>query len=367
MRQSGSWRLRSLSSVPCRSWTIPWRFFPEKGVAWQRDFFRPLPERNTEQRQQTKVMGNSKIWYDFIVRISGPVADDASPMKLAGIVEDARGIQSGFADTKDLVKFLATHIPRGVAETRRPKLRAVDAAPSRAADTQAATGGLVLMQAHGQRRWYDAGKVIARIPGSAKAVYCVVAGTVAVHADDDASGSVPLTYLGQGEFFVDPTLSDGTLSGKLSLVARTGCEVIIVVGSKLRELVKAHPDLFLTLLSQTACRLQKHCMAGNLVMVDAAGRLARELLRLANGGQGVRHRDGVLVRATHEELGRTVNCSPTVVAHLLQELQSQGLIERQGNCIVVIGAKVPAPSLAPGASPVAGSGRVESGPQPWSA
>jgi len=168
------------------------------------------------------------------------------------------------------------------------------------------------------------------------ALFYLIKGSVTVLVKDEEGGELILAYLDEGEFFGELNICDSSLPRSASVRAYGDCEVAIFHYERVWPLLRDDPVLLWNLFRQTAHRLRMASRKlGDLAFVDAAGRIARALLELAESQRAITHPDGMLIRITREELGKLVNCSRQLAGQVLQNLEAQGLISASGKSIVI--------------------------------
>lgn len=186
------------------------------------------------------------------------------------------------------------------------------------------------------RTRYTARSFIVHEGQASKDIYYVLSGSVSVFIEDADGHTLILSYLGPGSFFGELGLFQQSATRSAWVSSRTECEIARVSYDRFRQLIHKMPELLAHLTGQLAERLRAtNEKLGNLAFLDVTGRIARVLLDLSHDSQATAHPEGVVVRVTHVDLGRMVNCSPQMVARVLHNLEEQGLIQLQGRSIIV--------------------------------
>jgi CRP/FNR family transcriptional regulator/CRP/FNR family cyclic AMP-dependent transcriptional regulator len=167
-------------------------------------------------------------------------------------------------------------------------------------------------------------------------LYIVESGSVRIHVTGSQGTDLTLAVMNAGDFFGDMSLLDGK-PRSASASAVTDSSLIILDRDHFTELVRKRPDAALAVLARVTQRLRgSDQMASDLAFLDAAGRLARRLLEIAEQS-GVKRQDGVLlnVRITQEELANMVGVTRESVNRNLSDFRREGLIKNEGRKIVI--------------------------------
>jgi len=198
-------------------------------------------------------------------------------------------------------------------------------------------------------RFYAPGSTILRQGDPSRGIFVVRSGLVrAVHLTP-AGKPVGVQVLGAGSLLglTEVVTGDPYLA---TVEAVEDCELESVARRQFVPFLLQHPAVAVELLirvSQDLVNLQ----AG---MFEAAGggrltdRLLRQLQDLA-GSCGVPTDRGTLldVPLTVRDLAGTLGCSRQWASKLLSDIESQGLIEREGRRIILTGAALDAEAVAP--------------------
>jgi CRP/FNR family transcriptional regulator, cyclic AMP receptor protein len=167
-------------------------------------------------------------------------------------------------------------------------------------------------------------------------LYIVVSGKVKIGRRSPDGRENLLTILGPSDMFGELSIFD---PGPRTSSATTITEVRAV--SMGRETVRAwiadRPEIAEKLLRVLARRLRRtnHDMA-DLIFTDVPGRVAKQLLRLA---QRFGTQDGDALRVTHdltqEEIAQLVGASRETVNKALSDFAHRGWIRLEGKCVLI--------------------------------
>ena len=187
-----------------------------------------------------------------------------------------------------------------------------------------------------RRRNYARGDIIFQKDDPGEALFIVESGSVRIHVTGTQGTDLTLAVMNPNDFFGDMSLLDGK-PRSASASAVTDCQLIVLERDHFTELVRKRPDAALAVLARVTSRLRgSDQMASDLAFLDAAGRLARRLLEIAEQS-GVQREDGVLlnVRITQEELATMIGVTRESVNRNLSEFRRLGLIRNEGRKIVI--------------------------------
>jgi CRP/FNR family transcriptional regulator/CRP/FNR family cyclic AMP-dependent transcriptional regulator len=187
-----------------------------------------------------------------------------------------------------------------------------------------------------RRRSYARGDIIFQKDDPGEALFIVESGSVRIHVTGAQGTDLTLAVMNPNDFFGDMSLLDGK-PRSASASAVSDCQLIVLERDHFTELVRKRPDAALAVLARVTSRLRgSDQMASDLAFLDAAGRLARRLLEIAEQS-GVQREDGVLlnVRITQEELATMIGVTRESVNRNLSEFRRLGLIRNEGRKIVI--------------------------------
>jgi CRP-like cAMP-binding protein len=189
----------------------------------------------------------------------------------------------------------------------------------------------------GMTRRYKAGQIIFHRGDPGDSLYAVLEGLVKVVFTAERGDEIVLNTLGPGETFGELALLDGSPRSASILTARSTW-VFALPRPQLLALMREHPaltDEFLRMLGGLVRSLTER--AADSAFLDLAGRLAKLLLRLADGRDGGGVRDGARVERglTQSDLAALIGASRPAVNRALQTLAARKFIETRGRVIVL--------------------------------
>jgi CRP/FNR family cyclic AMP-dependent transcriptional regulator len=168
-------------------------------------------------------------------------------------------------------------------------------------------------------------------------LFIVVSGKVKLcrHAPDGRE--LLFAVLGPSDMFGELSVFDPGPRTSTAIAMTEVCAAPLD-GEALRQWIAARPAIAERLLRVLARRLRRtDSDLSNLIFTDVAGRVAKQLLRLA---QQFGIQDDGAVRVTHdltqEELGQLVGTSRETVNKVLSDLSRRGWIRLDGKAIVIV-------------------------------
>ena len=193
---------------------------------------------------------------------------------------------------------------------------------------------------HCHRRNYPAKAVIVHRDTPSDRLFLLLEGSVSVVQDDENGRELVMTYLNPGDIFGEVGLFIDQATRSAWIRARSPCVVGEISYRRFQRLFKADPSLLPPVVKQLALRLyQTNQRARELAFEDVRGRVFAVLLELANQPDAVSHAEGTQIKTTRIELGRLVGCSREMAGRVLQDLQTEELIDMQGKTILVHAAR----------------------------
>ena len=181
------------------------------------------------------------------------------------------------------------------------------------------------------------GTVIFREGEPGDSLYIVLAGKVKLgrRAGDGRENLVAV--MGPSDQFGELSLFDpGPRTA--TAVAVTDSSVAVLPKEALVRWVSERPQIALQLMRVIARRLRRtNTMLADLIFVDVPGRVAKQLLQLAQKFGSV---DGGQLRVTHdltqEELAQLVGASRETVNKALADFASRGWLRLEGKSVVIL-------------------------------
>ncbi len=171
-------------------------------------------------------------------------------------------------------------------------------------------------------------------------LYVVITGKIKLGRSGSAGRENLLAILGPGQMFGELSLFDpGPRSSTATAV--TACEIRTLEHDELMGWLKGRPEVAQGLLGQLAARLRRaNDVVADLVFSDVPGRVAKQLLELANRF-GDQRDDGLHVHhdLTQEELAQLVGASRETVNKALADFASRGWMRVDSRAVTILDAE----------------------------
>jgi CRP/FNR family transcriptional regulator, cyclic AMP receptor protein len=162
----------------------------------------------------------------------------------------------------------------------------------------------------------------------------VASGLVKVVLSSPQGGEVVLTTLGPGEISGELAVLDGS-PRSASVVAAEPTTVLLLTRATVLDMLNRYPSVLDALLRSLGNLIRRITeQAGDLVFLDLGGRVAKLLLHLAEAhGASSTVLD---LRLTQSDLAAMVGATRPAVNRVLQNLAGRGVIEVDGQRIVLV-------------------------------
>jgi len=162
----------------------------------------------------------------------------------------------------------------------------------------------------------------------------VASGLVKVVLSSPQGGEVVLTTLGPGEISGELAVLDGS-PRSASVVAAEPTTVLLLTRATVLDMLNRYPSVLDALLRSLGNLIRRITeQAGDFVFLDLGGRVAKLLLHLAEAhGAGSTVLD---LRLTQSDLAAMVGATRPAVNRVLQHLAARGVIEVDGQRIVLV-------------------------------
>ena len=187
------------------------------------------------------------------------------------------------------------------------------------------------------QRAYGRGHFLSYQGDPGDRIFIIAEGLVKVVLTSDRGDEVVLAMTGAHESLGELTVLDRS-PRSASLVAVEPTVALILSRAALLQVMAEHGNVLEAMLRSLATMVHHLTeLAGDLVFLDLAGRLAKVLLRLADA-HGVRIATGDVVldlRLSQSELATMVGASRPAVNRALQLLALRGWISLEGHVIVI--------------------------------
>jgi hypothetical protein len=143
---------------------------------------------------------------------------------------------------------------------------------------------------------------------------------------------VGLYFIDPGDYFAELSLIDGEPQPEF-VISTSAAQVVLLPAAEIRPILFATPNLAETLSRRLARRVRYQISQRQVLAVNnPLHRIAAQLQIMTPAGtQNIR----ILKAPTHQELAIMVNLTRETVTRSFQVLQSQGVLKREGEDLVV--------------------------------
>ncbi|MGH6947584.1 MAG: Crp/Fnr family transcriptional regulator [Kiloniellales bacterium] len=166
-------------------------------------------------------------------------------------------------------------------------------------------------------------------------VFFIVSGSVRVTVYSPAGKEVTFRDMAAGEMFGELAAIDGK-PRSAGVVALSNCTIASLTAQQFGRVLHEHPDfavVTLKRLAETVRSLSERVFEVSALSVR--NRIHAELLRLARSNMLNENRAAISPAPTHSAIASRISTHREAVTRELSKLSKSGLIERQGNKIVV--------------------------------
>jgi CRP/FNR family transcriptional regulator, cyclic AMP receptor protein len=184
-------------------------------------------------------------------------------------------------------------------------------------------------------RRYQPGESIVGYLDSSDEVFFINQGEVRVTIYSLAGKAVSFRELGPGEVFGEyPAIDRGPRSA--SVEARGDCLVATLSGAGFRQLIESEPVVAQAMLPQLVTKIRAlTTRVYEFSTLAVSNRIHAELLRLASFGVKEGKSARIAPAPTHTEIASRVSTHREAVTRELARLSRIGVLERQGNVLLV--------------------------------
>jgi CRP/FNR family cyclic AMP-dependent transcriptional regulator len=163
----------------------------------------------------------------------------------------------------------------------------------------------------------------------------LLSGRAKVTNVDGEGREIILAWLGQGEFFGEMGLIDGS-PRSANVVATEMCELLILSKEAFQRCMQDHFQVAQRLMQILVRRLREADRnIESLALLDVYGRVARLLLELSEEENG---RRVVKKKISKQDMARMIGASREMVSKVMRDLELSGFIATESNMLVILGS-----------------------------
>lgn len=172
-------------------------------------------------------------------------------------------------------------------------------------------------------------------PGTA--LFFIISGKVKISRTSDDGKEVILSIISENDFFGEMAILDG-MSRSASVIATEDSELYIIKREDFLELIKKHPEVSITLLSELTSRLRAADMKiKSLSLKDAEGKVATVILQIADDvGKIKRGVVEIEKLPLQQDLANMAGTSRETISRTLHSFVKKGMIELEGSKLRIL-------------------------------
>ena len=179
---------------------------------------------------------------------------------------------------------------------------------------------------------YPKNAIVVNEGDNTDSLFIILSGRVKIFVADEQGREFVLGNAGPGDYFGEIALDGGPRSA--SVMTLDPCRFAVITRADLKSFIAAHPGIALEIMTNLSRRVRALTeRVKSLALMDAYGRIARQLLELAE------ERDGALVidRApTQQEIADRVGASRQMVSRIFNDLVAGGYVARVGRKLIIL-------------------------------
>jgi CRP-like cAMP-binding protein len=167
-------------------------------------------------------------------------------------------------------------------------------------------------------------------------LYIIRSGQVKVVLQNEDGKEIILATFQPGDFFGEMSLLDGR-PRSANVFTTQNTQLLVLSRQSLFQHIEQYPTTGLKILTEMSSRLRRADeVIGNLVMLDAYGRVARVLIDLSEQ-QGEVTEEGILIkeRPTQQDMASMIGTTRETVSRILSDFQKRGLLSTEGKTILL--------------------------------
>lgn len=166
-------------------------------------------------------------------------------------------------------------------------------------------------------------------------LFVIKSGRVKISRISSEGSEAILAILGQGDFFGELAVIDG-LGRSATVTAIDDVELLMLRRQEFLELLERIPKIAIALLKELASRIRKSdAHIRSLTLLDAKGRVANTLIRLANDIG--RTKDGKVIiedLPLQKDLAALSGTSRETISRILSRFEDEGHIRMEHNILI---------------------------------
>lgn len=183
-----------------------------------------------------------------------------------------------------------------------------------------------------QSRRLPAGHMLFQKGDAGDGLYGILSGRIAFTVDSTDGKELILNVLGPGEFFGEIALLDGK-GRSATAVVRDACRLLFIARNDFMAFFGERPEAMSRIIELLCARLRRSTeYIADATFLDLAGRLAKQLVNLANDDDSSR---GAALHISHAELAAMLGVSRERVSMQLAAWSDKGILDQGRGQLVV--------------------------------
>ena len=185
------------------------------------------------------------------------------------------------------------------------------------------------------RRRVERNAFVVRSGEDTDSLYILLTGRAKVTNTDEEGREIILAWLGQGEFFGEMGLIDGS-PRSANVVAVEPCELLCLSKEAFQRCLQDNFQVAQKLMQILVRRLREaDRKIESLALLDVYGRVARLLLDMSEEEDGKRV---VKKKISKQDMARMIGASREMVSKVVRDLELSGYITFEDDRMIIVGA-----------------------------
>ncbi len=186
------------------------------------------------------------------------------------------------------------------------------------------------------RRTFAKDMIIFHKDSPGQTLYIIESGRVRIFILSESGQEISVNVYGPGEFFGELALLD-SMPRSAGAVVMEDTVTLTLQRDDFLNLLREHPEIAMNIMRVLSTRLRYTTMyAESLAFLDVFGRVAAKLIELADRYGTEKDGIEIALRLTQSELASWIGASRESVNKVLGTFRDQGLIELDGQRIIVL-------------------------------
>jgi CRP-like cAMP-binding protein len=189
----------------------------------------------------------------------------------------------------------------------------------------------------GVRKSYSKENVILMEEEAGSALFVIISGKVKISRTSNDGREVILSILSEADFFGEMAILDG-LTRSATVISIEESELYIIQRSQFLDLLKAHPEISISLLQELTQRLRTADMKIKaLTLKDAEGKVATVILQIADDYGKIKQGMVEIEKLPlQQDLANMAGTSRETISRTLHSFAKKNLVEIEGTKLRIL-------------------------------